>query len=227
LAFDLPYNLLDMNPSRKINRRSSATPPNKRVVSVPRPPLAPIDLPRIERAVREILIAIGEDPDREGLRKTPSRVARMYAELFHGLYESPEQHLKAMFDEDHHEMVILRDISFNSMCEHHLMPFEGKAHIGYIPGGKVLGLSKLARLVDVFALRPQVQERLTSQIADVLSKKLNVLGCAVVLEAAHTCMTCRGVKKPGSVMVTSALRGIMHTNQATRAEVLARLHNKH
>lgn len=190
-------------------------------------PAPSVDKPRIERAVREILVAIGENPDREGLRETPARVARMYAELFSGLHEDPERHLRAMFDEDHHEMVVLRDIAFNSMCEHHLMPFEGKAHIAYIPGGKVLGLSKLARLVDVFALRPQVQERLTSQIADVLAQKLNVKGCAVVLEAVHTCMTCRGVKKSGSVMVTSALRGIMHTNQATRSEVLALLHNKH
>jgi len=183
-----------------------------------------IDVPRIERAVREILLAIGEDPQREGLRETPARVARMYQELFSGLHQDPEQHLQTMFDEDHHEMVVLRDVPFHSMCEHHLMPFEGKAHLAYIPGGKVLGLSKLARLVDVFALRPQVQERLTSQIADVLADKLNVRGCAVVLEAVHTCMTCRGVKKSGSVMVTSALRGIMHTNQGTRAEVLALLH---
>jgi GTP cyclohydrolase IA len=186
-----------------------------------------IDLARIERAVREILIAVGENPDREGLQKTPARVARMYAELFAGLRQDPERHLTAMFDEGHHEMVVLRDIPFNSMCEHHLMPFEGKAHIAYIPGGKVLGLSKLARLVDVFALRPQVQERLTSQIADVLANRLNVKGCAVVMEAVHTCMTCRGVKKSGSVMVTSALRGTLHTNPGTRAEVLALLHNKH
>jgi GTP cyclohydrolase I len=185
---------------------------------------AAIDMARVERAVREILLAIGEDPEREGLKKTPARVARMYQELFAGLHEDPQQHLGAVFDENHHEMVVLRDIPFHSMCEHHLMPFEGKAHIAYIPGGKVLGLSKLARLVDVFALRPQVQERLTSQIADVLAQKLNVIGCAVVMEAVHTCMTCRGVKKSGSVMVTSALRGIMHTNQGTRAEVLALLH---
>ena len=186
-----------------------------------------IDLPRIERAVREILLAIGEDPEREGLHKTPARVARMYAELCAGLHEDPDVHLHAMFDEGHHEMVVLRDIPFNSTCEHHLMPFEGKAHVAYIPGGKVLGLSKIARLVDVFAHRPQVQERLTSQIADVLAQRLKVKGCAVVMEAVHTCMTCRGVKKPGSVMVTSALRGTLHTNQATRSEVLALLHNKH
>lgn len=182
-----------------------------------------VDIPRIERAVREILAAIGEDPDREGLRKTPNRVARMYAELFEGLGDDPERHLQAMFDEDHHEMVILRDIPFNSTCEHHLMPFEGRAHIAYIPGGKVLGLSKLARIVDVYAHRLQVQERLTSQIADLLSQRLQVRGCAVVVEATHTCMTCRGVRKPGSVMVTSAMRGTMHTNQSTRAEVLALL----
>jgi GTP cyclohydrolase I len=186
-----------------------------------------IDQPRIAQAVREILLAIGEDPDREGLRQTPVRVARMYAELFAGLHDDPDRHLKAMFDEGHHEMVVLRDIPFNSTCEHHLMPFEGKAHVAYIPGGKVLGLSKLARIVDVFAHRPQVQERLTSQIADTLARRLQVKGCAVVMEAVHTCMTCRGVKKPGSVMITSALRGTLHTNASTRAEVLALLHNRH
>lgn len=183
-----------------------------------------VDLPRIERAIRDILIAVGEDPDRDGLRETPRRVACTYAELFAGLHQDPEQHLDAMFAEDHHEMVVLRDIPFNSMCEHHLMPFEGRAHVAYIPGGKVLGLSKLARIIDVFAHRPQVQERLTSQIADLLAQRVQVKGCAVVMEAVHTCMTCRGVKKSGSVMVTSALRGLLHTNQATRAEVLALLH---
>jgi len=183
-----------------------------------------IDVPRIERAVREIILAIGEDPEREGLRNTPRRVADMYAELFAGLHEDPEQYLATMFDEDHHEMVALRDIPFNSMCEHHLMPFEGKAHIAYIPGGKVLGLSKLARIVDSYSHRPQVQERLTSQIADLLAKKVHVRGCAVVLEAVHTCTTCRGVKKSGSVMVTSALRGLMQTVDKTRAEALALLH---
>ena len=195
-----------------------------RKTTKPAQPDTPIDVPRIERAVREILLAIGEDPQREGLRDTPARVARMYGELFAGLHQEPDVHLQAMFDEGHHEMVVLRDIPFNSTCEHHLMPFEGRAHIAYIPGGKVLGLSKLARLLDVFAHRPQVQERLTSQIADVLANRLNVKGCAVVMEAVHTCMTCRGVKKPGSIMVTSALRGIMHTNQGTRSEVLALLH---
>lgn len=183
-----------------------------------------VDLARIERAVLEILLAVGEDPQRDGLRKTPERVARMYAELFSGLHENPERHLDVMFDENHHEMVVLRDVTFNSMCEHHLMPFEGKAHIAYIPGGRIVGLSKLARIVDGYARRPQVQERLTSQIADLLATRVQARGAAVVLEAVHTCMTCRGVRKPGAVMVTSALRGIMHTNAGTRAEALMLLH---
>ncbi len=182
-----------------------------------------IDHDRIVRAVRDILEAVGEDPSRPGLRETPERVARMYAELFAGLHVDPSRHLKS-FDEDHHEMVALRDIPFNSMCEHHLMPFEGRAHIAYIPGGKVLGLSKLARIVEDFSHRPQVQERLTSQIADLLKKQLGARGCAVVIEAVHTCMTCRGVRKPGATMVTSALRGIMHSNQSTRDEALRLLY---
>lgn len=185
-----------------------------------------VDEARIEKAVREILLAIGEDPTRDGIRETPGRVARMYTELFAGLHDDPERHLETTFDEDHHEMVVLRDVPFNSMCEHHLMPFDGKAHIAYIPGGKILGLSKLARIVDGYALRPQVQERLTSQIADLLANKVQVKGCAVVIEAVHTCMTCRGVKKPGSVMVTSALRGVMHTNQGTRSEALQLLYRR-
>lgn len=184
------------------------------------------DLQRIEHAVREILLAVGEDPQRPGLRDTPARVARMYEELFGGLHEDPEQYLETTFDENHHEMVVLRDIPFNSMCEHHLMPFEGKAHVAYIPGGRIVGLSKLARIVDAFARRPQVQERLTSQIADLLAAKVHVLGCAVIIEAVHTCMTCRGVKKPGSVMVTSALRGTLHSNPSTRAEALTLLRGR-
>lgn len=187
-------------------------------------PASPIDLPRIERAVREILLAIGEDPERDGLKKTPGRVARMYAELFRGLHEDPDRHLETVFDENHHELVVLRDIPFNSMCEHHLMPFEGKAHLAYIPGGKVVGLSKLARIVDGYAARPQVQERLTTQLADVLAEKVHVQGAAVVIEAVHTCMTCRGVRKPGSVMVTSALRGVMHSNESTRSEAMRLLY---
>ena len=194
------------------------------MADISRPAAPEVDLPRIEAAVREILIAVGEDPEREGLRETPARVARAYAELFSGLRADPERHLATSFDEDHHEMVALRDIPFNSMCEHHLLPFEGKAHVAYIPGGKVLGLSKLARVVEDFSHRPQVQERLTSQVADLLSQRLKVRGCAVVIEAVHTCMTCRGVRKPGAVMVTSALRGLMQQNTSTRAEALRLLY---
>jgi len=183
-----------------------------------------VDLRRIAAAVREILLAVGEDPDREGLRDTPNRVARMYEEVFAGMFDDPRHHLKTVFTERYDEMVVLRDVPFRSMCEHHLMPFEGKAHIAYLPDGKVVGLSKLARVVDVFALRPQVQERLTTQIADILMEELNAQGAAVVLEAVHTCMTCRGVKKAGSVMVTSAIRGICATNPATRAEAMGLLH---
>ena len=186
-----------------------------------------MDIKKIEKGVRLIIEGIGEDPDRPGLRSTPERVAEMYQEIFSGISMDTEKLLPPMAGETHDEMVMIRDIPFYSVCEHHLLPFFGKAHIAYIPGGKVLGLSKLARIVDVFAHRPQVQERLTSQIADVLAQRMHVIGCAVVIEAVHTCMTCRGVRKPGSVMVTSALRGVMHTNQATRTEVLALLHNKH
>lgn len=189
----------------------------------PRANASRVDLPRIERAVREILLAVGENPDREGIRDTPRRVARMYAELFSGLHDDAERYLATTFNENHHELVILREIAFNSMCEHHLMPFEGKAHIAYIPGGRILGLSKLARIVDVFSRRPQVQERLTSQIADLLSDRVHVTGCAVVIEAVHTCMTCRGVRKPDAVMVTSAVRGVIRSSDATRAETMALL----
>ncbi len=187
-------------------------------------PRTPVDKERIVAAVREILTAVGEDPDREGLRDTPDRVARMYDELFSGMNVDPRTMFSAVFTEKYEEMVVLRDVPFNSMCEHHLMPFEGKAHIAYLPDGKVLGLSKLARVVDVFARRPQVQERLTTQIADIIMKELSALGVAVVLEAVHTCMTCRGVKKPGSVMVTSAIRGACATRSATRAEAMSLLH---
>lgn len=183
-----------------------------------------MDLQRIENAVRDILAAVGENPDREGLRKTPSRVARMYQELFRGLTENPADHLITAFTERYDEMVVLRDISFNSMCEHHLMPFEGKAHVAYLPDGQVVGISKLARVVDAFALRPQVQERLTSQIADLLMDRLAAKGVAVVLEATHTCMTCRGIKKAGSIMVTSAVRGLCRSDARTRGEVMSLLH---
>ncbi len=184
-----------------------------------------MDLQRIENAVREILIAIGEDPDREGLRHTPQRVAKMYQELFRGLGQDPAEHLETAFTEQYDDLVVLRDIPFHSMCEHHLMPFEGKAHVAYLPDGQVAGISKLARVVDGFALRPQVQERLTSQIANLLTERLKAKGVAVVIEATHTCMTCRGIKKPGSLMVTSAVRGLCRSDARTRAEVMGLLHS--
>jgi GTP cyclohydrolase I len=179
------------------------------------------DIPRIERAVREMLLALGEDPDREGLLKTPNRVARAYAEFFGGLREDPRAHLKTVFHERYDEVVLLRDIEFHSLCEHHLLPFMGRAHVAYLPDGKVVGLSKLARLVDGFARRPQVQERLTTQIADALMEELNPQGVACVIEATHTCMTVRGAKKPGSVMVTSALRGTFKDCPMSRSEILS------
>ncbi len=179
-----------------------------------------VDHERIAAAVREILLAVGEDPDREGLLQTPDRVARMYAELLGGLHEDPRLHLKKFFTEQYDEVVLVRDISFNSVCEHHLMPFMGKAHIGYMPDGKVIGLSKLARVVEVVARRPQVQERMTEQIANLLEEELNARGVAVVIEAAHTCMTVRGVRKPGSICVTSAMKGIFRSNLSTRSEIM-------
>ncbi len=179
-----------------------------------------VDKPRIERAVREILAAVGEDPNREGLRETPARVARMYAELFAGLHDDPRVHLKKFFTEKYDEMVLVRDISFNSMCEHHLLPFTGVAHIGYVPSGKVVGLSKLARVVESVSRRPQVQERMTEQIANLLIEELQVKGVAVVIEATHSCMTIRGVRKPGSICVTSAMKGIFRSNLSSRSEVM-------
>jgi GTP cyclohydrolase I len=179
-----------------------------------------IDLPRIERAVREILAAVGEDPNREGLRETPARVARMYAELFCGLHDEPRVHLRKFFTEKYDEMVLVRDISFNSMCEHHLLPFTGVAHVGYIPNGKVVGLSKLARVVESVSHRPQVQERMTEEIANLLIDELDVKGVAVVIEATHSCMTIRGVRKPGSICVTSAMKGIFRSNLSSRSEVM-------
>ncbi len=179
-----------------------------------------VDKAAIEKAVRDILVAVGENPDREGLKFTPQRVARMYEELFAGMYEDPASHLEVAFTEKYDEMVILRDIPFYSMCEHHLLPFMGKAHVGYLPRGKVIGLSKLARVVETIARRPQVQERLTSDIADMLMNKLDAKGAGVIIEATHTCMTIRGVQKPGSVMVTSAMRGIFKTRSETRNEAI-------
>ena len=184
----------------------------------------PVDLERIAAAVRDILAAVGENPDREGLRQTPMRVARMYAEVFCGLHENPRQHLKTFFSERYDELVVLRDIPFHAMCEHHLLPFAGDAHIAYLPDGRIVGISKLARVVEAYARRPQVQERMTNQIADLLMEELHAKGVAVILKATHLCMTCRGVKKPGSVMVTSAVRGECCTNGKTRAEVMSLLH---
>ena len=179
-----------------------------------------IDKPRIEAAVREILLAIGEDPDREGLQRTPRRIADAYEELFAGLREDQRQHLRATFDEGHKEMVVLRSIPFASLCEHHLLPFTGVAHIGYIPRGRIVGLSKLARLVEGYARRPQVQERLTTQVADALMQILEARGVIVVIEAEHLCMTMRGIKKAGARTITSAIRGSMH-NAATRQEAMS------
>ena len=183
-----------------------------------------MDKERIQNAVREILIAVGEDPDREGLLETPKRVANMYEEIFAGLTEDPKQHIKLFNEQSNDEMVIVKDIPFYSMCEHHLLPFFGKAHIGYIPSdNKIIGLSKLARIVDNFAKKPQVQERLTSDIADFLNENLQPKGVAVIMEAEHMCMTMRGARAAGSKTQTSALRGIMRTDAKTRAEVLSLL----
>jgi GTP cyclohydrolase I len=180
------------------------------------------DLARIAAAVRELLAAVGEDPDREGLRRTPERVARMYAEIFSGVGRDPAEHLSVTFAAEHDEVVLLRDIQLYSVCEHHLLPWLGRAHVAYIPGedGRVTGLSKLARLVEGYARRPQVQERLTSQIADTLMRALEPRGALVVIEAEHLCMSMRGVRKPGTITVTSAVRGHFLTSAAARAEVL-------
>jgi GTP cyclohydrolase I len=187
------------------------------------PPVdTPMDLDRIAKAVREILEAIGEDPDRDGLRETPTRVGRMYAEVCAGLHEQADTHLAVTFEAGHDEMVMVRDIAVQSLCEHHLIPFIGKAHVAYIPGndGRITGISKLARLVDAYAQRPQVQERLTVQIADEIDQTLAPRGVMVVIEAEHLCMTMRGVRKPGSTTVTSAVRGLFRSSVATREEAM-------
>ncbi len=183
-----------------------------------------IDTDKIEKAVKDILVAVGEDTEREGLKRTPERVARMYTELLGGMCEDPDQHLRGVFTENYDEIVLLRDIPFYSICEHHLMPFIGSAHVAYLPSGMVLGVSKLARIVDCFARRLQTQERLTFQIADYIMNSLKPQGAAVVLEASHSCMTIRGTRKPGSSMVTSALRGIFKRDPRTRSEVLSLMH---
>ena len=179
-----------------------------------------VDLARIETAVRAILAAVGEDPDRNGLLETPERVARMYAEMFAGLKTDPGRHLAKVFDEEYDEIVLVSDISFCSMCEHHLLPFTGRAHIAYLPSGKVVGLSKLARVVEEVARRPQVQESLTQTVVDLIEERLSARGVAVVVESTHSCMTMRGVRKPGSMCLTSAMRGIFRDDPKSRAEVL-------
>ncbi len=179
-----------------------------------------MDHEKLVMAARLMLEAIGEDPEREGLKETPERMARMYAEVFEGLHKDPGKSLKTIFTENYDEIVLVKDIPFASMCEHHLLPFMGKAHVAYMPDGKVLGISKLARAVELFAKRPQVQERLTNQIADLVDSIAAPKGVAVVIEATHTCMTIRGVKKPGSSVITSAMRGLFRYNQATRNELM-------
>jgi len=185
-----------------------------------------IDHARIERAVREILIAVGEDPDREGLQETPGRVARMYEEVFSGLKENPAYHLRKTFTQKYDEMVIVKDISFQSMCEHHLLPFIGVAHVAYLPNGKIVGLSKLARVIEVVSRRPQVQERITETVADLIEQELQPKGVAVVIEAEHFCMCMRGVRKPGSRTVTSAMRGGFKANHSTRMELMSLIYGK-
>jgi GTP cyclohydrolase I len=187
----------------------------------------PLDRERIKTAVNELFLAIGEDPEREGLLETPRRIADMYAEIFGGLHIDPTEYLKVGFEVAHDEMVILRNIPFYSMCEHHFLPFHGEAHVGYVPDGRVVGISKLARVVEAFARRPQIQEQLTSQVAEAIMETLQPDGVAVVIEAEHLCMTMRGVKKPGSRMITSAMRGEFRQSSVTRAEFLSLVHGHH
>jgi GTP cyclohydrolase I len=184
---------------------------------------APVDLERIAAAVREILLAIGENPEREGLRETPERVARMYEEMFSGLRKDPAVVLRKTFTEKYDEMVLVKNIGFESMCEHHLLPFFGKAHIAYVPNGRIVGLSKLARIVEILSRRPQVQERMTEELADLVMQELDARGVGVVVEASHTCMAIRGIRKADSVCTTSALRGVFLTNQSTRSEFMAHI----
>jgi GTP cyclohydrolase IA len=185
-------------------------------------PVIGVDLARAEKAVRELLIAVGEDPDRDGLQATPSRVARAYAEVFAGLFVNPDDVLETSFDENHNELVLVKDIPIYSTCEHHLVPWHGTAAVGYIPGedGRITGLSKLARVVDLYARRPQVQERLTSQVADAVMRRLDPQGVIVVVQAEHLCMSMRGIRKPGTMTMTSAVRGIFQSDSRTRAEAL-------
>jgi GTP cyclohydrolase I len=215
---------------RENSMTDSPGPDNKDDVSASEPVegyTRAVDQARIADAVREILCAIGEDPGREGLLNTPTRVARMYAELFGGLHVDPRQHMKKFFTVTCDEVILVRDISFTSMCEHHLLPFTGKAHVAYLPHQRVIGLSKLARVVDEIARRPQVQERMTEQIARVLEEELQAKGVAVVIEAVHTCMTIRGVRKPGAICVTSAMKGCFRSKSSTRAELMTLIYGDH
>lgn len=189
-------------------------------------PDSPVDQGRIRRAVREILLAVGEDPEREGMRETPDRVARMYAEVFQGLHQDPRIHLKKLFTQQYDEMVTIPNIRFESFCEHHLLPFTGKAHVAYLPNGRVVGLSKIPRVIDVLARRPQVQERLTVEVAETLMEELRPRGVAVVMEANHSCMSIRGVRKADSVCVTSSMLGAFRDQPATRAEFLSLIHGR-
>jgi GTP cyclohydrolase I len=219
-------------------RSGDRTPPARTLLRHPSPPRhgpprpsAPtggIDRPRLVAAARELLLSLGEDPERDGLLHTPERIADTYCELFSGLHEDPARHLDVRFEADHEELVLVRDIRFASLCEHHLLPFTGVAHVGYVPGtdGRITGLSKLARLVDGYARRPQVQERLTSQVADAIEARLSPRGVVVVIEAEHLCMSIRGVRKPGTVTVTSAVRGVLRDNPAARGEAMSMLHGR-
>jgi GTP cyclohydrolase I len=202
----------------------AASQPFTREASAP-PLRKEVDLVAIERAVRTILSAVGEDPDRPGLKDTPRRVARMYKEMFAGLHSDPSRHLRVTFPENYDEIVLVRDISFTSMCEHHLLPFNGVAHVAYIPNGRVTGLSKLARVVEEVSRRPQVQERMTAEVADLIERELQTAGVAVVIKAEHSCMSIRGIRKPGSSTVTSALRGVFKTNESSRAEIMSLINN--
>ncbi|HQR08976.1 MAG TPA: GTP cyclohydrolase I FolE [Gemmatales bacterium] len=190
------------------------------------PAMIDVDHDRIQRAVREILLAVGEDPNREGLKETPARVARMYAEVFSGLQDDPAVHLRKTFTQKYDEMVLVKDITFESMCEHHLLPFIGKAHVAYLPNGKIVGLSKLARVIEVVSRRPQVQERITETVADLIEQELQPRGVGVVLEAEHFCMCMRGIRKPGSRTVTSAMRGGFKHNHSTRMELMSLIYGK-
>jgi GTP cyclohydrolase I len=202
-------------------RDSVAKSPRKAAATPNGAPPDGIDQERIRAAVREILLAVGEDPDREGLRDTPDRVARMYAELFAGLHRDPREFLQKTFTQKYDEMVLVKDIAFAALCEHHLLPFLGKAHVAYLPKGKIVGLSKIPRVVRALAHRPQVQERMTEEIADLLMEELEARGVGVILEASHTCMTVRGVRQPQSICTTSAMRGVFKDNQSTRAELMS------